>query len=159
MTSFLANVPVWVLPLFIVLLAVSLRATRTRTVPKALVYSLPLLGLLSLRTVLSFDQHMLALTLFAMGYATGARLGFSAQANWITDVSRSQVTIRGEWLTLATIMGLFLLNFVNGAINGMAPDLTLNPIYIAGISAFAGCLSGTFIGRALRVMQWTVAPA
>jgi hypothetical protein len=159
MTSFFANVPVWVLPLFIGLLAVSLRATRTRTVPKALVYSLPLLGLLSVRTVLSFELQLLALTLFAFGYASGARLGFISQAKWIIDVTRSHVTIRGEWLTMLTVMGLFLLNFVHGAINGIAPDLILSPIYIATISAVAGCLSGTFVGRAVRVMRWTHAPA
>lgn len=159
MTIFFANVPVWVLPLFIVLLIVSLRATRSRQVPKVLVYSLPLLGLLSLRTVLSFDLRLLAVVLFAAGYASGAWFGFLAQSKWIAGITDRYVTIRGEWLSMVTIMGLFILNFVNGAVNGMVPEIASGVTYIATICAVAGALSGTFIDRALRVASWTKASA
>lgn len=159
MITFFANVPLWVLPLFIGLVIISLRATRSRKVPKLLIYGLPLLGLLSLRTILSFDLHLLAIVLFALGYTVGTIFGFLAQAKWIADATHRHVTIRGEWLTMVTIMGMFLLNFVNGAVTGIAPDVAMSPIFVAGISAFLGVLSGTFFGRALRVMRFTNAPA
>jgi hypothetical protein len=158
-TSFFANLPVWVLPLFVGLMIVSLRATRSRRVPKLLIYSLPLLGLLSFRTVLSFDLYLLALAVFAIGYASGARLGFLAQAKWITSITDRHVTIQGESLTLVTIMGLFILNFVHGAVNGIAQELATSATYVVALSTIAGGLSGTFLGRALRVATMETAPA
>ena len=152
MLSFFANVPVWILPLFLGLLAVGMRATRTRSVPKLLVYSLPFLGLLSLKSVLSFEAQIAALSIFALGYQLGAAFGFHRQASWIAGSTQNRVTIKGEWLTLTTIMGLFAVNFINGATKGIAPELANGALYACVFSAIAGLLSGTFIGRAGRIM-------
>jgi len=153
MQSFLINVPVWVWPLFIGLMTVSLRATRTRTAPLLLVYCLPLLGLLSLRTILSLNALTFAIACFAIAYALGAWIGHAKQARYITAKSALSVTVKGEWMTLISVMSLFSLNFVHGTINGMTPATTTTALYAAALSGIAGLISGTFIGRAIRTAR------
>lgn len=153
MHSFLTNVPVWVWPLLIGLLAVSLRATRTRTAPLLLVYCLPLLGLLSLQTILSLNALTIAITSFAIAYVLGAWIGHAKQACYITEKSSRSVTAKGEWMTLITVMGLFSLNFIHGAVSGMTPETTITALYAAALSGIAGLISGTFIGRAIRTAR------
>ena len=41
MTTFISNVPLWVVPLFIVLLILGLRASKARRVPIYVLYALP----------------------------------------------------------------------------------------------------------------------
>ena len=153
MQSFLTNVPIWVWPLLIGLLTVSLRATRSRTAPLLLVYCLPLLGLLSLRTILSLNALTIAIACFTIAYALGAWIGHAKQARYITAKSSRSVTVKGEWMTLITVMGLFSLNFIHGAVNGMAPEATTTALYAAALSGIAGLISGTFIGRAIRTAR------
>ncbi|MCI5111672.1 MAG: hypothetical protein MRY75_14070 [Marivita sp.] len=153
MPHVLTNIPVWVLPLFLGLLYISLRATRSRTVPKAVIYALPCLGLLTLRTVIFFDAQWIAIGAFTLAYAAGTALGFRAQGKWTISSTRSHVSLRGEWMTMITVMGVFFLNFATGTINAMAPSLAATPLYAAAFGTLAGGLSGIFFGRALRVMR------
>ena len=58
MSTFISNIPIWVLPLFIVLFIVGLRASKDRSVPILLIYLLPLLGLLTLRNITSLAPQI-----------------------------------------------------------------------------------------------------
>ena len=159
MPAFFANIPLWVAPLFLGLLFISLRATRPRTVPKAVIYGLPLLGFLTLRTLASLTPLGFALSAFALAYVAGAAVGSRAQGAWTIATTRSHVRLCGEWLTMVTIMGVFVLNFANGTINAIAPQLAETALYVGAFSILAGVLSGIFFGRALRVMRIPVVAA
>lgn len=55
MSAIFAAAPVWVWPLLALLLTLGLNAMRSRSTPALPFYALPLLGLLSLRSVLSLE--------------------------------------------------------------------------------------------------------
>ena len=55
MSALFTSAPLWVWPLLAMLLALGLNAMRTRTTPAWPLYGLPLLGVLSLRSVSALE--------------------------------------------------------------------------------------------------------
>lgn len=55
MSTFFSSIPIWVFPLFLLLLILGLRASKTRRVPIAVIYALPLLGILTLNNIVSLE--------------------------------------------------------------------------------------------------------
>lgn len=151
MNAVFSNTPVWVWPLLVGLLTVSLLATRDRRTPLVMVYSLPLLGFLSLRTVAGFEVGPLVWLAFAFGYGLGAWLGWSRQGRRTVLKTARFIEQQGEYLTGITVMTIFLMNFVIGTVSGVAPDLLAALALPAALSMILGAASGTFGGRAFYV--------
>lgn len=151
MNGIISHTPVWVWPLLVGLLVVSVLATRDRRTPLLMVYTLPLLGVLSLRTVAGFEALPLVWPAFALGYGLGAWLGWSRQARRTLQKTARFIEQQGEYLTCLTVMTIFLMNFVIGMVGGVAPELLQSLALPAALSMILGAASGTFGGRALYV--------
>ncbi|MGJ8529470.1 hypothetical protein [Maritalea sp.] len=149
----LKNVPVWVWPLLVLLLALGFRATKQRTMPVVLMYFVPLLGVLSVGGMLDLPNPALVWALFAITYGIGALLGFAWQKNWLMSVDGNCVQVKGEWVTMITILIIFSSNFINGFLSALAPELLVQPLLYLGLVVVKGVISGIFAGRAVRV--WT----
>lgn len=151
--AFFTNAPIWVWPLLVLLLFVGLRATRPRRAPVALIYSLPLLGLLGLRSLLSLPAPNWGFVLWGTMLLLGAAAGYRLQTRWLVSRAGKFVNLRPEWLTLMVVMILFWSNFVTGIVRAMAPELLSSPAYIIPLTIILGLGSGTFLGRAIRVFR------
>ena len=149
-------IPVWVVPLLFGLFWVGQRASRDRSVRVWLVYALPMLGLLSLSRAQSLPQAEIALAALFATYAVGAIWGYGVQKRWILGRAPGVVHLRGEWLTLVTVLGLFAVNFASGMVMGIAPALGQGAAFALTFGMGAGALSGTLLGRAVRVARWPV---
>lgn len=147
--TILSNIPFWVFPLFFVLLFVGLRARRDRQVPVALVYALPLIGLLTLRSLAALPVPGLVWPVAAICFFIGLRIGRGAQARFYLKREGNRLHLRGENLTLITVMGLFCLNFAGSMARGMAPDLAGSVEFVVLMAGLLGGLAGLFPGRAL----------
>lgn len=156
-TAILSAIPLWVFPLLFGLVWLGSRASKTRTVSIWPVYALPLLGLLSLNAAQGLAQAETALTALVVAYLAGAVWGYRAQTAWVIRRDARRVHLRGEWVTMVTILSLFVLNFATGMVQGMAPALAGGTVFAIGFGALAGVLSGSLMGRALRVARWPVA--
>ena len=86
-TAILSAIPLWVFPLLFGLIWLGTRAARDRTVSPWLVYTLPLLGLLSLFRALGLTEAEIALMALFLSYLAGTGLGYWIQPRWI--VARS----------------------------------------------------------------------
>jgi len=155
-TAILSAIPLWVFPLLFGLIWLGTRAARDRTVSPWLVYTLPLLGLLSLFRALGLTEANIALIALFVSYLAGTGLGYRMQPRWIVARSAGRVHLRGEWVTMTTILGLFTLNFATGMTQGMAPALADGARFAVGFGTLAGLMSGSLLGRALRVAHWPV---
>ena len=159
-TAILSAIPLWVFPLLFGLIWLGTRAARDRTVSPWLVYTLPLLGLLSLFRALGLPEADIALMALFLSYLAGTGLGYRIQPRWIVARSAGRVHLRGEWVTMTTILGLFTLNFATGMsqgmTQGMAPALADGAGFAVGFGTLAGLMSGSLLGRALRVAHWPV---
>jgi hypothetical protein len=151
--TLLTNAPIWVWPLFVLLVFVGLRATRPRNAPVALFYGLPFLGLLGLRSLLALPAPGWGLALWAIMLLIGAALGYAAQRRWLIERTGKTVSLRPEWLTLIVVMILFWSNFATGVVRATAPQMLTTPGYIATLAIILGLSSGSFLGRAIRVAR------
>lgn len=153
MTQFLTGAPVWVWPLLVVLILVGLRARKERFAPVLLIYGMPALGLLGLRSVAALPAETWIWALFAVGYGLGCWGGYVLQRRWLLGRDGSMVQLAGEDLTLTVMMIMFWANFAVGVLQAVAPQLygsSLFHVIFVGILACAGC---SFAGRALRVWR------
>lgn len=149
----ITGAPIWVWPLLILLIIIGLRATKNRTVPIALVYALPLMGILSLNSISSMPHPSIAWGSFGAAYAVSCVLAYTLQAKWLVSKEARRVTLKGEWLTLLTMMTIFWMNFVGGIINAINPDLYTSAGFTATIAVIMGLASGSFLGRAWFIFR------
>jgi hypothetical protein len=151
---FLQHIPLWVLGLFIGLVALGWLQTRTRQVHK-----LQLLGAkvaLTVVTLISVVQlwwptPWLAIALSSWAF-TGLFVSWAlSQSAAPTDASYNPATQRftlpGSWLPLAFFMAIFACKFVVGMLNAIAPETMRSLQAAIGISALYGLLSGIVIAR------------
>lgn len=155
-TAILTTIPLWVSPLLFGLVWLGLRASKDRRVSPWLIYALPLLGLLSIGRATGLAQANLAAAALLLFYLIGAAAGYVLQARWIVSRSANRVSLRAEWVTMATILALFAVNFGAGMAAGIAPDVAQSASFALGFGTLAGGLSGSLMGRALRVARWPV---
>ncbi|WP_293449856.1 hypothetical protein [Planktotalea sp.] len=153
MTPFFSNVPIWVFPLFIVLLVLGLRASKDRSVSIALIYLLPLLGILTFRNILALSPPIWVWAVAALTYACGITLGMALQNRWSVERGARLVKLRGEWATLTAMMIIFAAGFVNGALSTTMPALTQTGVFTAGFAAINCLASGQFLGRAIATLR------
>lgn len=151
--TILANIPLWVFPLFLLLLVVGLRAMQRRRVPVALIYLIPLLGLLGIRAIAALPADAWIWAVFAVFGIFGVRTGMALQKRWLIARIGNRVELEGEPLTLVLMMSVFAGNFVVGMVSEVAPDVLTMALFQFGFTALLSTVSGVFCGRALWVYR------
>ncbi|MGH1356370.1 MAG: hypothetical protein ACRBBS_14985 [Thalassovita sp.] len=151
--TILTNAPIWVWPVFLLLLMLGLRATRDRKAPLALILALPLLGVLSIRTLAGLPAPVWGWAVWGGALILGGVLGAKLQSRWLIEREGWTVTLRGEWLTLTTMMFIFWSNFATGMLQAVAPQILTAPGFVAGLACTLGLCSGSFLGRAIRTLR------
>ena len=149
--TILTAIPLWVLPLLVALIALGLRARCDRTSPVLPHYLLPLLGLLSLNS--AFGLGAIAIATLVPGWSVGLLAGLRLQPRWTMARIGRRVHLRGENVTMVTILGLFALNFALGMATGIMPDVAQVPAIVAIYGVLSGLLSGSLAGRALSIAR------
>ena len=117
----LTSGPLWVWPLLAVLILVGWCSRQERTIPLAIVYLLPAIGLLTLPALLALPHSVAALAAHALAYAAGAAMGYRLQGRWLLAKGPRHVRLGGESLTLVLMMTMFSAKFVNGTMTAIAP--------------------------------------
>ena len=153
MSTFISNIPIWVLPLFIVLFIVGLRASKDRSVPILLIYLLPLLGLLTLRNINSLAPPIWLCAFAAVTYSSGIAIGMQLQHGWIVARNAQFAKVKGEWTAM---MIVFAAGFVNGFLSATMPALTQTAVFLTGFVAINCLASGQFLGRAFTTLRTPV---
>jgi hypothetical protein len=153
MTRLITDAPLWVWPLFALLLLVGLRARRDREVPVFMIYALPLLSILSLRSIYVTGASGWVWGIFIVASVVGAMAGHRMQEGWVMARTGRTVHLAAESVTLLVIMTLYWSNFAGGILRDLAPEVYANAGFHAALSVVLGLFSGSFLGRALRVWR------
>lgn len=153
MLNIVTGAPIWVWPLLAVLIFLGLRSSRDRNVTTRRYWFVPLFGLLGLVRIETLAHPAVATIVFVGLYLAGAGLGFRLQRRWILKKTDMSVRIKGEWLTLAILLILFATSFVDGALAAIDPAVTDVVSYTILSAAVRGLASGSFLGRAARVLR------
>lgn len=146
------NAPVWVWPLFFVLIFIGVMASRDRNSSIIPYIFYPLFGLSAANSVGGLVHIPLNWIAFSGAYLIGAVLAFRWQDRLITKKNGTKLQLRGEWITMLILMVIFFSNFVNGVIAAIAPVAQATVGFVVLFAAIIGACSGSFTGRAIRVL-------
>ncbi|MGH1577870.1 hypothetical protein [Planktotalea sp.] len=153
MSTFFANVPMWVYPLFVLLVILGLRASKDRTVPIILVLALPLLGILTLRNIVSLSPAAWVWLVAAAAYALGIGFGMVWQRGWILLKAKGSIQVKGEWITMLAMMVIFCAGFANGALSALLPEVSQSSMFAACFAVVTCVPAGQFLGRAITTLR------
>jgi hypothetical protein len=156
-SQMIAHIPVWVAPLFLLLVAFGLRQALTQragmrrvTIVPLVLTSLSLIGTLS-----AWNSDALSIVSWALALAVSATwvLRRPLPAGTQFELAGQVFLLPGSWVPLAMMMGIFLTKFAMGALGAINPTLLHSLPLMLGASALYGLCSGIFLGRAARLWR------
>ncbi|MEM8980155.1 MAG: hypothetical protein AAGD04_11770 [Pseudomonadota bacterium] len=146
------NAPVWVWPIFFVLVAIGVMSMRPRKTSVVPYIFYPLFGLTAIGGIQALAHAPLNWIVFGLAYALGLGLAFRWQDRLILAKERWRLSLKGERITLVILMVIFFSNFVNGVLEAVAPEAQATSLFTVVFAGLIGACSGSFTGRALRVL-------
>lgn len=146
------NTPVWVWPLFFVLLFIGIMAMRDRRSSIIPYFFYPLFGLTAANAVITMAHAPTSWIVFAVSYVIGMGVAFRWQDRLVLQKTGWTMFLRGDRVTIWILMMIFASNFVNGVMGGVAPHVQTALGFTIVFAAIIGACSGSFTGRALRVV-------
>lgn len=152
MLKIIANIPIFVWPLFAILLLGGLKARKTSLVPLSALLAAPALffcwALLSF-----FDRYAgepLSIVFWLLCLGAGFLIGFShlQRLKLRFDKEKKAIEMPGSWIPLILSMSVFTTKFSIGMMRGMLPHLN-DSILMLCLELFSSVILGIFIGRAM----------
>lgn len=143
-----ANTPLWVWPLMVMVLALGWYGLRPRTVPPVRLAILPLIGVgTSVAALLQSPQASFAaaswglalLVTLPVGHAIGRRRA----VQWLPD---GRLEIAGGWFMLLFGASIFVTRYALGLLFGVLPALKAEPVWIAMSGGIGGVIAGVGLG-------------
>ena len=150
--SIIFGTPIWVWPLLAFLLGYGIRASHDRDTSVWPVYLVPLLGLITLKTILTASGGQAVWLSYVAAYVLAATAGYALQRRWLVEKYENRVTLKGEWLTLVVVMVLFWSNFAFGVTRVLASEIITQVSNQVLYALVVGIASGSLLGRALQVV-------
>ena len=155
MLQIFTKMPLFVLPLFAMLLHVGLRARRRSSFPIAVLVLIPSLffGLSLFLFLGKYGTNPGAILFWFLSFAVGGAIGFSyAQTLKLQfDRKKKRVEIPGSWIPLILLMSIFTSKFSLGMITSMMPHLT-GSLLLLGLELFPTSILGIFAGRGVNCL-------
>nr|WP_315468864.1 DUF6622 family protein [uncultured Undibacterium sp.] len=157
MTQFLTHTPVWVWFLLATLCFIGYQQTKTRQLSLQRLVILPLmmlgLSLLSLNNSFGFQASVLALWLSSLLLSTWLFYSRQSSADGSYDDGSGLMTVRGSWLQLMLILGMFLTRYILNAGLAMHAELAQQSAFSLSIATAFGVINGAFLGRVLGLIR------
>ena len=162
MLKIIANIPLFVWPLFAVLLIGGLKARKTRLVPLKDLLLIPI-AFFGWSLFSFFDRYAsdpLAILLWILSLGVGSFIGFShiQRLNLRCERQKKAIEMPGSWIPLMLSMSIFTTKFSMGMMRAMLPHLE-NSILFLGLELLSGIFLGIFTGRGVScLLKYIVLP-
>ena len=155
----LSHTPTWVFALFLGLLVFGLMQTRTRAVPRIPALLLPA-GMMALSLAgiqSSFGFVPVPLASWAVALAVASLVGYTLfrDERVSYDATAKTYFVPGSWVPLAVIMAIFFAKYVYAVMNALNAAVISTTLFVVGLSAVYGVLSGYFAAKALNLIVLT----
>lgn len=152
----IANTPLWVWALLAFLIYRGVLASIEREVPLKKLFIIPLVMLaLSLHGIAaSFGSSPAAAPVWLAGMAAGSILTwyFFNPARVSARPQRQAVALRGSWVPLMLMLGIFFTKYTAEVALVLNPALKQDGAFIAFACTLYGLFNGVFIGQLLRIV-------
>lgn len=152
MLQIITKIPIFVWPLFVVLLLGGLRARKTGTVPLAILLLIP--SLFFVWSLFSFfgkyGNDLVSILLWILCLGVGFLLGFlhMQKLELRFDKKKRKVEMPGSWIPLMLSMSIFTSKFSIGMMGSMLPHLSGSILFL-GLELFSTIILGVFAGRGI----------
>ena len=80
---------------------------------------------------------------------------YALQNKWLLGKHGRIISLSGEWFTMLVLMVIFWMNFAGGMMKAISPGIYLTQEFIALFALLVGAASGSFLGRALKVLGYS----
>ncbi len=153
----LSRTPPWVFVLFVALIVFGLLQTRTRSVGRIPALLLPA-GMIALSLAgvhSSFGPAPVPLASWAIGLAVASLVGHALfrDARVRYDATAKRFFVPGSWVPLGVIMAIFFAKYAYAVMNALNAAVISTTLFVVGLSAVYGLLSGYFAARALNLIR------
>ncbi|MGV8951905.1 MAG: hypothetical protein ACOH2M_12430 [Cypionkella sp.] len=143
----LAHTPLWVWPLYALLLFLGFQRTRDSIIPLWRMLILPIVvTLLAILSVVLAGSS--ALPALLLGLIVGGPIGWLIDRKGNTRrLSDGTLWLRGEWLTMVQIVLVLVFRYATSVTAGLHPSLLSNLTWRLSTVFIATILSAMFLGR------------
>jgi hypothetical protein len=153
----LANTPMWVWALLLILIYLSWMQSRDRHASKNRAFTFPLIMIvLSLYGALSSSGDTEETLLFwCVGFVVATLLGvliFPLRTARY-DAQTKRYFFSGSWMPMLLILGIFIIKYGVGVLEGMQSPLLERPDIMNGLSLIYGLFSGIFMARTVGLLS------
>lgn len=155
LVTIIAHTPLWVWPLYVLLLFLGFQRTRDGIVPVWRLLILPtVVALLAVLGFILSGQGTLPALL--AGLVVGGPLGWLIERDGTTRrMPGGALWLRGEWVTFTQIVVVLVFRYATSVTAGFNPELNANLTWRLGTVFVATTLSAMFLGRtAARLRVW-----
>jgi uncharacterized protein DUF6622 len=143
----IVHTPLWVWPLYVLLLFLGVQRTRDSAVALWRVLPLPLVVTL-LAIVSLIVAGLGALPAILAGLVIGGAIGWQLEPRGDTHrLPDSKIWLRGEWWTFALIVVILVFRYAINVAPVLNPALYPDPVWHFGTLFLSAALSGVFLGR------------
>ena len=155
MLQIITKIPVFVWPLFAVLLLSGLRARKNNCVPLVVLLLIPSLffGWSLFSFFGKYATNPLAILFWFLCLGMGVFIGFSHMQSLKLqfDKKKKKVEMSGSWIPLMLSMSIFTSKFSIGMMNSMMPHLNGSFLFL-GLELFSTIILGIFAGRGVNCL-------
>lgn len=157
----LAAIPAWVPALFLLLLALGYRQSRTLIQPPARLIGIAagMMGFSLYGVVSAFGGTPVTVAAWLLGYGVALVAGASAISTTAMQRVGTLVRVPGSWVPLGLMMGIFAVKFALGYATAVHAAMLQDATVVAAVAAVLGAFSGGFGARALAVWRFARAAA
>jgi len=154
--AIIANTPVWVWAVLLVIVLMGLRRTRDRivTTPRLVILPLVILGL-AISNLATAAADPIGMVGAAIGLVVGISAGIAIESRAGAErISQGVLRLRGEWMSFAVVLAIFLVRYVSTVISTVDPVLAAGAPYhfaTALLSAFFAAVTLARTGLRLRL--------
>lgn len=156
MQQIITKIPIFVWPLFTILLLGGLKARKASAVPIAALLLIPSIFLSW--SLFSFfgkcSTNPLAILFWILCLGLGFLIGFlhMQRLNLQFDKQKKQVEMPGSWIPLILSMSIFTSKFSIGMMSSMTPHLNGSLLFL-GLELFSTLILGIFAGRRINCLM------
>jgi hypothetical protein len=148
--TIIAHTPIWVWPLYVLLLFLGLQRARDSNVALFRVLILPVI--VTLLAILNFvAAGPSALPSMCLGFIIGSASGWLLEPESATRrLPDGKVWLRGEWWTFTLIVFVLIFRYATNIVPFLDPVLNTNPTWHFSTLFISAALSALFLGRTAK---------
>ena len=154
MLEIITNIPLFVWPLFTILLISGIRASKPDTVPLTFLLLIPSVFLVwSIYSFFGKYSDPISIMLWVMCLAVGFFIGFlhMQKLGLKFDMQKRKIEMPGSWIPLILSMSIFATKFSIGMMGAMFPHLNSTILFLC-LELFATTTFGIFAGRGVNCL-------